>query len=128
MSDLNKPEPPPTAGEGAECWPLVIASSPWSDATKADMLARDALGRERYGTPLHVWNGRDAAIDAYQECLDLRVYLMQVQARLVLAGSRAHPGTVDALSRVGTLTGTVGAAVEWLGALARSGVVPKEKP
>jgi hypothetical protein len=40
-----------------------------------DMKARDNLGRERYGTPLQIDNGRDFLIDAYQESLDLVVYL-----------------------------------------------------
>jgi len=42
-----------------------------------DMHARDALGRGRYGTPLQPHNGRDALSDAYQEALDLAVYLRQ---------------------------------------------------
>lgn len=43
----------------------------------ADMQERDRLGRERYGTPLQPHNGRDALVDAYQEALDLVVYLRQ---------------------------------------------------
>jgi hypothetical protein len=38
---------------------------------------RDNLGRERYNTPLKTWNGRDPLIDAYQEILDLAVYVRQ---------------------------------------------------
>ncbi len=41
----------------------------------ADMRERDRLGRERYGTPLTVNNGRDQLVDAYQEALDKAVYL-----------------------------------------------------
>lgn len=40
-----------------------------------DMRARDKLGRERYGTPLTVNNGRDQLVDAYQELLDGAAYL-----------------------------------------------------
>lgn len=58
---------PPTATSGIAVWDLVIA----------DMQARDRLGRERYGTPLQLFNGRDALVDAYQEALDLVVYLRQ---------------------------------------------------
>lgn len=36
-----------------------------------------AMGRARYGTPLQAGNGRDALVDAYQEALDLCVYLRQ---------------------------------------------------
>lgn len=32
-------------------------------------------GRQRYGTPLTTHNGRDHLVDAYQEALDLAVYL-----------------------------------------------------
>jgi hypothetical protein len=39
------------------------------------MRARDVVGRERYGVPLTAGNGRDHLIDAYQEALDLAVYL-----------------------------------------------------
>ena len=59
-------QPAPTPGKAA-IWPLVIA----------DMQERDHLGRERYGTPLQSHNGRDALVDAYQEALDLAVYLRQ---------------------------------------------------
>ncbi len=40
-----------------------------------DLRARDKLGRERYGTPLTVNNGRDQLVDAYQELLDGAAYL-----------------------------------------------------
>ena len=43
----------------------------------ADMLDRDTVGRKRYGTRLQPHNGRDALVDAYQEALDLVVYLRQ---------------------------------------------------
>lgn len=60
-------QPPPVANDGPACWDLVLA----------DMAARDALGRARYGTPLQPHNGRDALADAYAEALDLAVYLRQ---------------------------------------------------
>jgi hypothetical protein len=43
----------------------------------ADIEARRALGISRYGTPLQAGNGRDALRDAYEEALDLSVYLRQ---------------------------------------------------
>ncbi len=58
---------PPKTNNRAAIWPLVIA----------DMQARDAVGRERYGTPLQPFNGRDALMDAYEEALDLCAYLRQ---------------------------------------------------
>ena len=41
------------------------------------MYERDRVGRARYGMPLRAGNGRDALVDAYQEALDLAVYLRQ---------------------------------------------------
>jgi hypothetical protein len=48
-----------------------------ADLVIQDMAARKALGIQRYGTPLQAHNGRDALLDAYQEALDLCVYLRQ---------------------------------------------------
>lgn len=66
---MNQPDPIPT--DEQPVWEMVIA----------DMKARDHVGRERYGTPLQVTNGRDALQDAYEEALDLTVYLRQERAR-----------------------------------------------
>lgn len=63
------PQPAPT-GDGLCVWDLVIQ----------DMQARDAKGARRYGTPLRTDNGRDALVDAYQNALDLVVYLRQALA------------------------------------------------
>ena len=41
----------------------------------SDMAQRLNLGIERYGTGLQVGNGRDMLQDAYEEALDLCVYL-----------------------------------------------------
>jgi hypothetical protein len=38
------------------------------------------LGVRKYGTPLQAHNGRDGLMDAYQEALDLAVYLRQLIA------------------------------------------------
>lgn len=67
MSDLVNDQPAPVRNKGRAIWPLVIN----------DMIERDSVGRERYGTPLQANNGRDALVDAYQEALDLAVYLRQ---------------------------------------------------
>lgn len=60
-------QPPPIQNDRPALWPLVIA----------EMQERDHVGRTRYGTPLQPHNGRDALVDAYQEALDLVVYLRQ---------------------------------------------------
>lgn len=43
----------------------------------AEMRERDRLGRERYGTPLQPFNGRDPLQDGLPEALDLLVYFRQ---------------------------------------------------
>jgi len=43
----------------------------------ADIQARVAAGEAKYGTKLKTHNGRDALMDAYQEALDLVMYLRQ---------------------------------------------------
>lgn len=67
MSNLSTPEPPPQRNEHPAVWDLVIA----------DMRERDATGLAKYGTRLQPHNGRNALRDAYQEALDLAVYLRQ---------------------------------------------------
>lgn len=63
------PQPAPT-GDGQPVLELVIA----------DLQARDAVGRVKYGTTLRAHNGRDALMDAYQESLDQAMYLRQAIA------------------------------------------------
>jgi hypothetical protein len=43
----------------------------------ADIETRRQVGIERYGTPLQPFSGRDALRDAYEEALDLAMYLRQ---------------------------------------------------
>lgn len=60
-------QPAPIPNEERSVWEVVIE----------DMAARDRVGREQYGTKLQPFNGRDALWDAYEEALDLAVYLRQ---------------------------------------------------
>lgn len=60
-------QPPPVVNERKPVWQLVIE----------DMQERDRIGRMRYGTPLQSHNGRKPLIDAYQEILDMAVYIRQ---------------------------------------------------
>lgn len=60
-------QPPPQKNSSRPVWELVME----------DMEERNRVGVERYGTPLQPFNGRNALIDAYQEALDLVVYLRQ---------------------------------------------------
>lgn len=72
--DLSKGERSPALfaqpdpkSDKPDVWPLVIK----------DMADRDKLGRTKYGIPLRSHNGRDPLVDAYQEVLDLSVYMRQ---------------------------------------------------
>lgn len=60
---MRQPDPIPNGHTPS--WELVVA----------DMKARDQFGRSKYGTPLQPHNGRDTLRDAYEEALDLCVYL-----------------------------------------------------
>lgn len=60
--EQNRPE-----GRGREVLPLVVE----------DLEARAEAGEEKYGERLRAHNGRDALLDAYQEALDLSMYLRQ---------------------------------------------------
>jgi hypothetical protein len=60
-------QPAPQRTDGPSMHDLVIA----------DMHERKQVGKEHYGTILQAHNGRDAMVDAYQEVLDLAVYLRQ---------------------------------------------------
>jgi len=69
MNDLNVPEPMPISKD--ENLPYV-----W-DLVKEDIKLREEYGIKKYNTRLKPHNGRDALVDAYQEALDLVVYLRQ---------------------------------------------------
>ena len=58
---------PPQANGHPAVWGLVMK----------DFVDRDQEGRRKYKVPLQGFNGRDCLIDAYQEALDLCVYLRQ---------------------------------------------------
>lgn len=60
-------QPSPIPNDSVSIWQLVIK----------DMQDRERLGQKRYGTVLQVGNGRDPLQDAYEEALDLAVYLKQ---------------------------------------------------
>lgn len=81
MSHFIDHEPDPTPNAGKPVWDMVIE----------DMHQRDQIGRERYGTPLQTHNGRRALVDAYQEALDLVVYLRQeIEERAALEQHCEH--------------------------------------
>jgi hypothetical protein len=48
-----------------------------TDAVVADMVKRRETGVKKYSVELLTFNGRDALLEAYQESLDLTMYLKQ---------------------------------------------------
>lgn len=61
----ERSQPAPQANSLPAVWDLVLA----------DMVARDKQGEAKYGVRLQPGNGRNNLLDAYQEALDLAVYL-----------------------------------------------------
>lgn len=59
-------EPPPKPGK------VVVL-----DLVLKDLQDRAEMGKEKYGTYLMTHNGRNTLMDAYQEALDLVMYLRQ---------------------------------------------------
>lgn len=76
MRNLNKEQRAPIETDSEGVWSLVIR----------DMQQRDKAGFLKYGVRLQADNGRDHLIDAYQEALDLSVYLRaEIEKRNVKA-------------------------------------------
>lgn len=71
---------PERANRDGDTQPLPIPNDRTAiqDLVIADILSRKKLGVRRYGSALQAGNGRDALRDAYEEALDLAVYLRQV--------------------------------------------------
>ena len=65
LTDVHQPGP--VHNTLPAVWDLVLN----------DMTDRGIMGVKKYGTALQPFNGRDALVDAYQEALDLVVYLRQ---------------------------------------------------
>ena len=87
LSEATQPEPAPIRTDEPHIWDLVIediqikAIAGLREPIIADMRARDAMGFERYGAHLQASNGRNPLVHAYQEALDLTVYLRQALER-----------------------------------------------
>jgi len=62
--------------QGMATWDVVVE----------DMRRRDAAGFEKYGVRLRPENGRVSVIDAYEEALDLVVYLRNTITEMILRG------------------------------------------
>jgi hypothetical protein len=75
MSRAAERQPMPMRGE-AKILPLVVS----------DLIDRSEMGFKKYGTYLESDNGRDALMDAYQEALDLVMYLRQEIEERIIGG------------------------------------------
>jgi hypothetical protein len=62
---ITPEQPDPKRNALPAVWDLVVA----------DMVRRDQAGEAKYGVRLQPHNGRDVLRDAYEEALDLCVYL-----------------------------------------------------
>lgn len=58
---------PPVQNMHPKVWDMVLS----------DMASRKKKGESTYGVALQPFNGRNALVDAYEEILDLAVYLRQ---------------------------------------------------
>ncbi len=71
---LSMHEKPPVTNDQTVVTDLVIK----------DMQERASFGRKKYGTFLQPFNGRNSMIDAYQEVMDLIVYIRQALEEFTL--------------------------------------------
>lgn len=73
----------PKPNDNAALWPLLMEEVRTGNSSFAveyvipDMEKRHQKGLESYGVALQPHNGRDALLDAYEEALDMAVYLKQ---------------------------------------------------
>ena len=79
--------------------PIAVAHDDAHMQVLHDFLARSNFGLAKYGTRLFTGNGRDALMDAYQEAIDLVMYLRQAVAE----GEDVHPDYRTALGLCLTL-------------------------
>lgn len=66
---------------GDQALPTIDDSIPIQELVIVDIRERMEVGKARYGTYLQADNGRDALLDAYQEAMDLTMYLKQELVR-----------------------------------------------
>lgn len=64
--------------EGDQPLPTTNEHPCIQDLVIADIERRKDVGRRRYGTVLQPFNGRNSLRDAYEEAIDLAVYLRQL--------------------------------------------------
>jgi len=105
MSSAAIEQPAPTVGQ-EKVLPAAIRYVEYMGSRElvADLEDRAIMGYARYGTYLMTHNGRDAAMDCYQELLDALMYTQQAMMELA-------PNDVHDLVRVRMYILT---SLEWL--------------
>jgi len=88
---------PAPSGDGVDVTESLVALPHVPTELAQDFARRSLQGRAKYGVTLRVWNGRDALVDAYQEALDLCVYLHQA---FLESAQRSAEGPYEPYSRL----------------------------
>lgn len=98
---MDQPAPEPTGGESMHDLVAGDLTIWWPEGAgvewmRAELAERKRIGLDRYGTVLQAGNGRDALVDAFQEALDLTVYLRQALAEWGWPDGRPTQGLLEA--------------------------------
>lgn len=97
-------ELPAPLPNGPAVWPVLLdrlqrserlRDLPVFEALQAEMQARRDVGVARYGQTLHRDDGRPIGVDAFQECLDLLVYMERDRMRLEAGGAYRYLPAID---------------------------------
>ena len=72
------------------------------DEVKRDLDARNELGRQSYGGPMQPHDGRDSIVEAYEEALDLVMYLKKAIIERGGGTVNTHPGGRHMVTEVRT--------------------------
>lgn len=79
----------------------MTVEAPVLDAVIADLVARAELGNEKFGGPMRPFDGRDALREAYEESLDLTMYLRKelLERDLAVRAALPHRACTDGAER-----------------------------
>src|SRR6185312_16926027 len=83
---------------GDQQLPVPNAEPDIQSRVVADIEDRRALGISRYGTALQPFNGRDGLKAAYDEAMDLTMYLRQLIAERDALADEVSPLVTDAVA------------------------------
>lgn len=80
-------------------------SQPIHEQVIEDMKRRAELGKASYGTYLQVNNGRDPLLDAYEEAMDMALYLKQAILERPAVNRERMLGAIEALEKISSNPG-----------------------